>query len=81
MSQAPIIDLSVPAQLAAYRAGRAESERTDSDPALCRCPYQERSLEWFAFNRGWNSHYPDTEPPRPRLEPALSWAPPPRRAP
>ena len=57
-----MIDLRNPAHLAAYRAGRAESIRTDSDPALCVCPYAEGSPEWMAFNRGWNSHDPDAKP-------------------
>ena len=53
------MDLRSPALAAAYRAGMAESVRTGSDPAQCRCVYEEGSAEWFAFNRGWNAHDPD----------------------
>ena len=57
-----MIDLRNPDTLTAYRAGFSESVRTDSNPALCVCPYPEGSPEWRAFNRGWNAHDPDANP-------------------
>jgi len=41
----------------AYNEGRLASMSCDSDTTQVHNPYTAETVEWYSWNRGWNSHY------------------------
>ena len=44
-------------ETAAYKEGYSASVEANSNPELIANPYPLNSVEWKAWNCGWNSHY------------------------